>query len=105
MSATGIDCPALTGTAERVRLPAPGSVVMVTARSAFGGESFGSVKPKSAVAKTWGTSSLVATVLSVPDGASLTAATSMVMVFGVGSRSTPPLAVPPSSCTWKVKLA
>ena len=33
-------------------------------------------------------------VLSVPAGASLMPVTSIVMVFGVGSRSTPPLAVP-----------
>ena len=29
----------------------------------------------------------------------------MVIVFGVASRSTPPFAVPPLSCTWNVKLA
>ena len=45
------------------------------------------------------------TVLSAPAGASLTAVTLMVIVLGDWSRSTPPLAVPPSSCTWKVKLA
>ena len=45
------------------------------------------------------------TVLSVPSGASFTAVTLTVIVFGVGSRSTPPLAVPPSSCTWNVKVA
>src|SRR2546428_13840746 len=44
-------------------------------------------------------------VLSVPAGASLTDVTSMVIVLGLWSRSTPLLAVPPSSCTWKVKLA
>src|SRR5437588_11138756 len=38
-------------------------------------------------------------------GASLTAVTLMVRVFGDWSRSTPPLAVPPLSCTWKVKFA
>ena len=38
-------------------------------------------------------------------GASFTAVTLTVIVFGLGSRSTPPLAVPPLSCTWKVKLA
>ena len=41
----------------------------------------------------------------MPVGASLTDVTLTVIVLGVGSRSTPPLAVPPSSCTWKVKLA
>ena len=43
-------------------------------------------------------------VLSVPAGASLTELTLMVSVLGVWSRSTPPLAVPPSSWTWNVKL-
>src|SRR5205085_1411917 len=37
--------------------------------------------------------------------ASLTALTLMVTVLADWSRSTPPLAVPPLSCTWKVKLA
>jgi hypothetical protein len=45
------------------------------------------------------------TVWLLPLGASLTGVTSMVMVFGVGSRSAPPFAVPPSSWTWKLKLA
>jgi hypothetical protein len=40
-----------------------------------------------------------------PAGASLTEVTSSVSVFADASRSTPPFAVPPSSCTWKVKLA
>ena len=44
-------------------------------------------------------------VLSVPVGASFTAVTLTVMVLGEASRSMPPLAVPPLSCTWKVKLA
>ena len=47
------------------------------------------------------------TVWSAPtenDGASLTAVTSMVIVFGVGSRLAPPSAVLPSSWTWKSKL-
>ena len=48
---------------------------------------------------------MVLTVLSVPAGASLTGVTLNVIVFGDWSVSTPPLAVPPLSCTWKVKLA
>ena len=32
-------------------------------------------------------------------------ATSTVIVFALASSSTPPFAVPPLSCTWKVKLA
>jgi hypothetical protein len=35
-------------------------------------------------------------------GVSLTAARLNVRVFGDASRSMPPLAVPPLSCTWKV---
>ena len=38
-------------------------------------------------------------------GASFTGAISNVIVFGIGSRSTPPLLTPPSSRTWKVKLS
>ena len=50
-------------------------------------------------------SSLVATVLSAPAGASLTGVMSTVSVFALWSRSTPLFSVPPSSCTWNVKLA
>src|SRR5262245_56624972 len=39
-----------------------------------------------------------------PTGASLTLVTSMLMVLGVGSVSTPPLATPPPSWIWKLKL-
>jgi hypothetical protein len=45
------------------------------------------------------------TVPAVRTGASFTAVTSTVIVFGVGSRLAPPPAVPPLSCTWNVKLA
>ena len=52
-------------------------------------------------------SSLMAFRLLAPasTGASLTAVTLKVRVLGEASRSMPPLAMPPSSCTWKVKLA
>ena len=83
---------------------APGIVVILTAVSAFAGLSFGSVKPKSTAAKVYCVSSNVVTVLLVPAGASFTAVTLTVIVFAEASRSTPPFAVPPSSCTWKVKL-
>src|ERR1043165_5582324 len=46
--ATGIKSPALTATLLFVKAPRPGSVVIFTASSVFGGLSFGSVKPKSA---------------------------------------------------------
>ena len=49
-------------------------------------------------------SSKIETVLEVPEGASLTEATLIVKVLGLGSRFTPPLAVPPLSCIWKEKL-
>ena len=52
MSATGINCGAVTATPLLVRLPAVGLVAMPTANRLFGGVSFGSVKPKSATAKT-----------------------------------------------------
>ena len=45
------------------------------------------------------------TELLAPAGGSFTAVTFRVIVRGVGSRSAPPWAVPPSSCTWKVKAA
>ena len=105
MLATLMLWPAVTATPDNVKLPAPGTVVIVTALSALAGLSFGSVKPKSAAANVYGVSSPVVTVLSVPAGASLTDVTSMVSVLADASRSTPPLAVPPSSCTWNVKLA
>src|SRR5438046_2307657 len=44
-------------------------------------------------------------VLFAPAGASFTPVTLIVIVLGDWSRSTPPLPVPPSSCTWNVKLA
>src|ERR1700686_3936413 len=44
-------------------------------------------------------------VLLAPGGAWFTGVALKVIVLGVGSRFTPPLAVPPSSCTWNVKLA
>ena len=44
-------------------------------------------------------------VLSVPAGASFTAVTLKVMVFGLASRSTPALVVPPLSCTANWKFA
>ena len=55
--------------------------------------------------KVKGVSSSAFTVMSAPLGASFTAVTSTVIVFAVGSRSAPLFAVPPVSCTWKVKLA
>jgi hypothetical protein len=97
--------PAVTATPDSVRLPAPGMAVILTAVSALAGESLGSAKPKSAAANVYCISSFVVTMLFVPAGASLTAVTLTVIVFGEASRSTPPLEVPPSSCTWKVKLA
>ena len=105
MLATETLWPAVTATPDSARVPAPGMVLILTAVSALAGLSLGSVKPKSALANVYAVSSSVVTVLLVPAGASLTAVTFTVIVLGVGSRSTPPLAVPPSSCTWKVKAA
>ncbi|MGA2620599.1 MAG: hypothetical protein ABSF26_23500, partial [Thermoguttaceae bacterium] len=61
----------------------------------------GSLKPKSATWSTYGTFSSVVTVLLVPCGAWFTSDTLTASVRIVGSVSTPPLAVPPLSCTWK----
>ena len=105
ISATAIVCPLVTATPLSVRLPAPGSELIFTARSVFAGESFGSPNPKSAAPNRYGVSSGVVTDFEVPEGASLTEVTLIVIVFGAGSRLRPPLAVPPLSCTWKVKLA
>ena len=81
MLATLMLWPAVTATPDSVRLPAPGSVVIVTALSALAGLSFGSVKPKSAAVKVYCVSSSVVTVLLVPAGASLTAVTLTVIVL------------------------
>jgi electron-transferring-flavoprotein dehydrogenase len=97
-------CPALSATPDRVKLPTPGSVVICTALNALAGLSLKSVNPKSTPAKVYCVSSEVVIVLSLPAGASLTEVTSTLIVLGEASRSTPALAVPPSSCTWKVKL-
>src|SRR3984893_15423584 len=107
MSAMLMNCPAVTATPPSVSVPEAevGIVVISTAAKLLAGLSLGSVKPKLAAAKVKAVSSLVVTVLLVPAGASFTEVTLMVMVFGDWSRLTPPLAVPPPSCTWKVKLA
>ena len=102
---TVTNCPAVIAVPLSVSVPAPGSVVIRTAWSWLAGLSWGSVKPKSARTNVYGASSNVVTVVGVPTGASLTAVTFTVSARGMGSRFTPPLAVPPSSCTWKVKLA
>jgi hypothetical protein len=101
-----MNCPATTAAPDNVRLPAAGSVETFTAASACAAAgSAGSVSPKSATAKVYDPSSSAVTVRSVPAGASLTGVTFTVNVFADGSRSAPPFAVPPSSRTWKVKLA
>ena len=109
MFATDTNCPAVTATPESASEPAPGTVVILTLASALAPAtlpaSVRSVNPKSAAVNVYTVSSSVATVLLVPAGASLTEVTLTVMVRGVASRSTPPLATPPSSCTWNVNAA
>ena len=105
MSASVTTWPAVTAAPLSRSDPSAGSVVILTASKVLAGVSNESVKPKSAAASVTAVSSLVVMVLSAPAGASLTVVTLKMIVFGVGSRSTPPLAVPPSSCTRKVKLA
>src|SRR5436309_16077655 len=89
-------CLRVSLTALSLSVPAPGRLVILTAAKALAGLSFGSLKPKSAATKVWLPSSRMVIVLSVPDGASLTDVTWIVIVLAVGSRSTPPLAVPRS---------
>src|SRR3569833_467915 len=105
MSARLTNWPAVTATLLSVRVPAPGRVVILTASRLLAGLSLGSVKPKSDAAKVYGVLIRSDTALSAPAGAAFTEARLNVMVLGDWSRSTPPLAVPPLSCTWKVKLA
>ena len=105
MFATETNWPTVTATPESVKLPAPGKAVILMLSSTLTGESLGSVKPKSAAVKVYAVSSSVVTVLLVPIGASFTDVTFTVIVRAEVSRSTPPLAVPPSSCTWKVNAA
>ncbi len=67
--------------------------------------SLGSLNPNSEVAKVWTVSSPIVTTWFVPWGALFTPVTLIVIVFGEGSTLAPPLAVPPLSLTWNVKLA
>src|SRR5947199_331558 len=107
MSATVTNWPAVTAMPLLVSVPDArvGIVVISTAASALAGLSFGSVKPNSSAVKVWAVSSLVVIVLSVPAGASFTLVTLIVIVLADWSVSTPPLATPPLSLTWNVKLA
>ena len=80
MSDNAMLCPAVTATPLSVNKPAPGSVLILTANRPLAGESLGSVNPKSLAANVSTVSSNVVTVLSVPDGASLTELTVIVTV-------------------------
>ena len=80
ISATGIEVPAVTAVPLFDKVPAPGSVVILTANNVFAGESFGSLNPKSVVANVTVASSFNVIVLSVPAGASLTELTVIDMV-------------------------
>src|SRR5689334_7676321 len=97
MSAARIVAPATTALLLYLMVPFAGRVVILTASSVLGGESFGSVSAKSAAANVYVASSLIVLELFAPDGGSFTAVTLIVSVLGVGSVSTPPLAVPPLS--------
>src|SRR6185503_7174966 len=102
ISAAEIVCPAETVTPLFVRAPAAGTDEILTAVSALPSAS---LKPKSAAPSTYGVSSSVVTVWLTPDGASFTEVTLTLIVRTIGSRETPPFAVPPSSRTWKPKAA
>ena len=81
ISATGIEAPAVTAVPLFDKVPAPGNVVILTANNVFAGESFGSLNPKSLVAKVTVASSFSVIVLSVPAGASFMLVTEKVIVF------------------------
>ncbi len=104
-SATGMNWPVVTAVPLWVNVPAVGSVVIFTASRLLAGLSLESLKPKSEAPKVYGVSSSVVAVLAVPCGVSFTEVTFTVRVRGVGSRSTPPFTVLPSSWTWKVNVA
>jgi hypothetical protein len=103
MSAMLTDWPAVMPPPESVRLPAPGSVVIVTAMNAFAGVSDASLNPKSAAVNVCAMSSSVVTVRSVPVGASFTEVTPIVS--DSVSVSLPPFAVPPLSVTVQLNVA
>src|SRR5262245_44063638 len=86
-------------------VPLAGGLVIITASKAFGGESAGSLNAKSFAENVYAAFSLVLTVLSALSGGSFTGVTLIVSVLEKKLRSKPLLAVPPSSCTLKVKLA
>ena len=87
-------------------VPLDGAVRMITFPRPLALLSVPSLKPKSPATKPREVSSSVTSVLlSAPVGGSLTGVTLTVIVWAAGSRSLPPKSVPPSSCTWKVKLA
>src|SRR5437764_487551 len=81
MSAAETYWPPVTATLLLVRLPAPGSVRISTSISDLSAVVFSSHKPNSDALKVWAVSSSVVTVVSVPDGASLTDVTLMVRML------------------------
>ena len=92
MSASEIVCPTVTGAPLSVSVPLAGSVSILTASRLSAGESFASVKPKSAAANVTAVSSSVVMVLSAPDGASLTG-TTWIVVVAISDVSTPSVTV------------
>src|SRR5260370_173432 len=105
MWATETKSRAATATPLSFRTPAPGSVVISTACRLLAGESFGSLDRKSVVKGKSVDLGGRRIVINDTAGASLTEVTLIVIELGDWSVSTPPLAVPPVSWTWKVKLA
>ena len=87
-----IICPAVIATPESLNIPVLGRVVIFTLAKALAGESFGSLKPKSATVKLTAVSSSVVMVLSVPAGASFTELMVMVTVevFEILEAAVPP---------------
>src|SRR5438874_13756619 len=99
MSATEKTAPAVTATPLSLRLPAPGRVVISTAARLLAGLSFGSLKPKSSRSEERRVGKEGGSVWLPTEGASCTEVTLRVIVFGLRSRSTLQLVVPPPSST------
>ena len=96
MSVLETTCPAETAMPSSFRVPAVGSVVTLTADSAFAGESLGSENPNAPAPKVCVPSSATVTELSAPAGASLTLVT-VTLTVAVSDLASAALLVVPLS--------
>src|SRR5438309_2132888 len=105
MSAALTTCSVVTGLAlwDLDSFPTRRSSDLAARRLA--GVSLGSVKPKSAAAKVWSVSRWEEHTSELQSQVQFVWRLLLEKKLGDWSKSTPPLAVPPSSWTWKVKVA